>query len=552
VDQPEENEIVERHRGLVGRTALVSGLTLVSRLLGFVREVVMASVFGDTSAVSDAFFTAWRVPNLFRRLFGEGALSTSLQASITEADAEGGDEAGRRLFLATLKTGLWILLGVSLVSMLFIARLPDTMPLTGWAWMGTDPGPVRDLAVRLVPYVLLVCLAALAGGALYVRGHYFVPSVAPAVMNLAWIGALVWIGSVFGWSESAEGSRQVVFERQWDMARLLAWGVLGAGLLQLLLHVPPLVRFGLLWKQGEVRPTQKQLPGAWDVVRGAAPLALGAAVYQINVMVDGLMAEGMLSDGGPTALYYANRVQQFPLALVATAAIASVFPALKAHGHLGELGPLRRLHDHAQLGVLFLALPATAGLVGLAEPIASVLFGHGNYGADGVGRVSEALAVLALALVPAGAVGLLGRTYIALGDAKTPVRVSLWMVSVNVVLNVLFVRVFAMDVAGLALATVATSWGNLVLLGRGLHTKLGLPRGEGGLRARVANTFLAAAVTGAAARTTWAVASSLPGPIALAAAMTAGALAFAASASFLRLEEWAELRRRIAGRLGRD
>ena len=171
-ERSEGHQIVERHRGLVGRTALVSALTLLSRLLGFVREIVMAAVFGDSSAVSDAFFTAWRVPNLFRRLFGEGALSTSLQAGITEADAEGGDEAGRSLFLRTVLLMVGVLLVVSSLSMLAVFHMPDRMPGLGWAWLGADPEPVRDLAVRLMPYVVLVCVAALCGGALYVRGQF--------------------------------------------------------------------------------------------------------------------------------------------------------------------------------------------------------------------------------------------------------------------------------------------------------------------------------------------------------------------------------------------
>ena len=130
----DSSEIVSRHRGLFGRTLLVSGLTLFSRVLGFVREVIMAAVFGDSSAVSDAFFTAWRVPNLFRRLFGEGALSTSLQATMTEADGEGGNAAGRRLFLHTLALTLGVLLVVCAGAMLGVERLPDINGFTG-AWL---------------------------------------------------------------------------------------------------------------------------------------------------------------------------------------------------------------------------------------------------------------------------------------------------------------------------------------------------------------------------------------------------------------------------------
>ena len=378
----------------MGRTVLVSGLTLLSRILGFVREVIMAALFGDGSAISDAFFTAWRVPNLFRRLFGEGALSTSLQTGITEADAEGGNEAGRRLFGSTVKLMVTLLLVVCTVSMIAIAWMPDVMPGTGWPWLGDPAAPVRDLAVRVMPYVVLVCLAALCGGALFVRGHYAVPNLAPTVMNLTWIAALVWIGIAFGGFGQGEPGAEIgvgddAMGTQWAMARWLAWGVLAGGVIQLAIHIPPLIRFGLLGRRGTEAGAAENRSGAWTVLRTAAPLALGAAVYQINVMVDGLMAEGLLRDGGPSALYYANRIQQFPLALVAVAAINSVFPLLKAHGHLGDVAALRALHDKTQFAILFLALPAAVGLGVLAEPLASVLFEHGKFGSDGVERIAS-------------------------------------------------------------------------------------------------------------------------------------------------------------------
>ncbi len=495
----ENAHVVTRHRGLVGRAVLVSGLTLLSRILGFVREVMTGALFGDTSAISDAFFTAWRVPNLFRRLLGEGALATSLQTAMTEADHDGGDAAGRRLFGATFRLSLWILIVATAGAMLLAWSLPDRMPLTGWAWLGADPEPVRDLMVRLMPFVLLVCLAAVCGGALQVRGHYTAPNLAPALMNVVWIVALVLVGAAYAWDA---GSGEAGLLRQWEMARWVAWGVLLGGLVQLAVHLPP------LWPRGLVRAVPGEsrglgLPsaaGALSVLRTAAPLALGAAVYQVNVMVDGLMAEGLLRDGGPSALYYANRIQQFPLALVAIATTNAVFPSLKALGHTGELGALRRLHDTAQLGVVFLALPAAVGLWVLSEEIAATLFLRGNYGAEGVARVSAALQMLALALIPAGASGLAGRAYYACSDLVTPVRIAAGLLLVNVGLNAAFVLGFEMDVEGLALATAVTSWLSLGLLLAGLRHRLALPAGAGGLLLRVLRMGLAATAAGFAAQ----------------------------------------------------
>ncbi len=216
---------VTRHGGLLARTVLVSGLTLLSRLLGFAREALMAAVFGDRSVISDAFITAWRVPNLFRRLLGEGALSVALQTAMTRADLERGDAAGRALFRATLRALTWILVGVSALAMLVIHLLPDAMPLTGWAWLGPAPAAVRDLCVRVLPYVVLVCAAAICGGALAVRGHFALPNLAPTAMNLVWIATLVWIGVASGWGHELGATPEEVMLQQWALARWLAWGL---------------------------------------------------------------------------------------------------------------------------------------------------------------------------------------------------------------------------------------------------------------------------------------------------------------------------------------
>ncbi|MAB78340.1 MAG: murein biosynthesis integral membrane protein MurJ [Planctomycetes bacterium] len=535
-------EVVERHRGLVGRTALVSVLTLASRLLGFVREVVTASIFGDASAISDAFFTAWRVPNLFRRLCGEGALSTSLQSVLTETDADRGAEAGRRLFVRTLTVAAIGLSVLCVVGMFGIAALPDRMPWTGWAWFGADPGPVRDLCVRLFPYVLLVCLAALCGGALQVRGHFAAPNTAPAVMNLVWIAGLLVTAFAFAGAETG------LFDVQWEMARWIAWGVLVAGLLQLAILVPPLLSRGLLMSRAS-GPNRRSAPkgSVSTVLKTALPLALGAAVYQINVLVDGLMAEGLLRDGGPTALYYANRVQQFPLALVATAATTALFPSLKAHAHLGELRTVRNLYGRAQMAILFLALPASVGLYVLAEPISEALFLHGSYGMDGTVRIESALEMLAIALIPAGASGLCGRTFIALGDYRTPVRIASAFLIVNAGLNVLFVHRWGFDVEGLALATAVTSWGSLVWLSASLRLRIGAAFRPVELGRRILAMTVSAAVCGAVAGLVafvvpWSSDSAWRG---LGMGGLLGAGAFFVCARALRLEEWREFAQRF-------
>jgi murein biosynthesis integral membrane protein MurJ len=356
-------DVVGRHRGLLLRTAIVSLLTLGSRLLGFVRETLAASIFGDASPVNDAFVTAWRVPNLFRSLLGEGAMSTSLQTALTREDGERGLAAGRRLFWALARVVGALALVLCALVMLAAWLLPDKLPLTDWAWLGADPGPVRELVVRLMPFVIFVCLAAVVGGALQVRGHFASTALAPVLMNVWWIAALFLVMSRFGIDRHS--GRALEYARQMSIARELSWCVLLAGLILLAVQLPALRSRGLLGRDAEpLAPGERRLLRGriWRVLREAAPLALGAAAYQVNVMIDGFMAVGLLTNGGPSVLYYATRVQQLPLSLVSAAAVTAVFPALAALGHERRHGELRKLHDETHLAIAFAALPAVFGL----------------------------------------------------------------------------------------------------------------------------------------------------------------------------------------------
>jgi putative peptidoglycan lipid II flippase len=535
-------DITGRHKRLARRTLLVSGLTLVSRVLGYAREILSAALFGDRSAVYDAFITAWRVPNLFRRFLGEGALSTSFQTALTRVDGDRGEAAGRRLFLDTARLLIGILIALALVVMGAVSLMPDQMPVTGWAWLGADPEPVRVLTVRLMPFVLLACLAALVGGALQVRGRFGPPAWAPAVLNVVWVSALVGL-----WLNYGAGEAGLVNDgRDLEMAKWLSWGVLLAGLFQLAVQVPALRSAGFL---GTAPPTVPEGPGAWSVLRASAPLALGAAAYQINVMLDGLMAEGLLPDGGPTLHYYANRVQQFPMALIAVAATSAVFPALQAFGHKGERRALRDLHDRTHRAIAFVALPASVGLFVLAQPVIAASFERGAFGAEGVTRATAALRMLCLAILPAGATGLVARTYYALGDFKSPVRVSVVMLALNVVLNLVFVRGIGMDVEGLALATALTSWGGLALLLPGLGRRLDLPAGTTAFAGPLGRMALASAGSAAAA---WGARElshgALGRALALVVAIAVGVVTYGLLATLLRVPEVRVVRDRLAAR----
>lgn len=535
-------DVVGRHSGLVLRTALISFLTLMSRLLGFARESLSASIFGDTSPVNDAFVTAWRVPNLFRAMMGEGAISTSLQTAITRADAEEGEASGRRLFWAIVRVVTWILLGLCAAMMLVIWLLPDRMPITGAAWLGDDPAIVRELTLRMMPFVVLVCLSAVASGALNVRGHFLGPSLAPVIMNAGWIAALFLVAREYGWSRAGGAGEGLEYTRQMDVARWLAWYVLIAGLILVSVQIPALASRGFLGTThvatGAV-DSRVAARRAVEVLKSSVPLALGAAVYQVNVMVDGVMAIGLLPDGGPSLLYYATRVQQFPMSLVSIAATNAVFPALTALGHRRDLHELRALHDKTHLAIAFVAIPASLGLLVFADPVIAVCFQHGAFGAPGVERAALGLRALTLAILPAGAAGLVARTYYALGDFRTPVKISAVMLAANVGLNFLFVRGFGMDIEGLALATALTAWSNLFLLLPGLRSRLGLPASDTRLLARLGRITGAALASVAIARLIYGfLCSSVQPLILLSLSILVAMIAFAALAHLLGIPEW--------------
>jgi putative peptidoglycan lipid II flippase len=580
-------DVVARHAGLVRRTALVSALTLASRIIGFARESLAASIFGDASAINDAFVTAWRVPNLFRGMLGEGAMSTSFQTELTRADAELGLDAGRRLFLAILRVVLLASIALCAGVMLFVWLAPDRMPATGWTWLGADPAPVRELILRMMPFVVCVCLSAVASGALFVRGRYLAPSLAPVLMNVWWIGALFIVIDEFGFEHLAAAGDERL--RQLAIARRLAGYVLIAGAVLFLAQVPTLVREKLLARapsRGEKDRSAPIVPShgaggstpivplrvargskpnlsshvattstsdaeisnehVWRVLKHAAPLALGAAVYQVNAMIDGLMAQSLLPSGGPSVLYYATRVQQLPLSLISLAATSAVFPVLSALGLARRLGELRALHERTQLAIAFVALPATLGLCALASPVMAVCFEHGAFGPEGVERGAQGLRALTLAILPAGAAGLAARTYYSMGDMRTPVRIASWMLALNAILSVTFIKVLGMDIEGLALATGVCAWGNLLLLVPGLRTRLGLPAGQSDFLSRLVLMAMCAVGSATAA---WlielALAERCRPAVALACSILVGAAVYAVLVHALGIPEWRHLWSRL-------
>ena len=538
-------DVVARHSRLVARTALISFLTLLSRIAGFVRETKTAALFGHASAVSDAFITAWRVPNLFRALMGEGAIVTALQTELTRVDHERGEAAGRAFFHSMLRLVGRLCLVVCALAMLVAWFLPDHMPGTDWNWLGEHPAAVREFTVRMLPFVVLVCLSAVVGGALNVRGHFFAPSLAPVVMNLGWIAALVAVGA---WVANRGSTGPGDAETQMDMARWLATYVIVAGVLLLVVQLPALRSVGLAGSSSaEERALSRA--AAWRALRAGLPLALGAAAYQVHALVGGVLAIALLPQGGSSLLYYVTRLQQLPLSLVAIAATSAVFPVLSALGEKREHARLRELHDKTHLAVAYVAVPASLGLALFAEPILAACFQHGEFAAAGVDRAVWGLRALALAILPAGAAGLVARTYYAVGKPATPVWVAAGLVVVNLGLSVGAVAGLGLDLEGLAWSTTVCAWLNLALLLPGLRSRLGLPPSRERVLSRLTRIALAAGASTGLAFGVWLAFERANGSLALLGlCILLSVVLYGAFSHLLALEEWRELLSRVRKR----
>ncbi|MCI0587903.1 MAG: murein biosynthesis integral membrane protein MurJ [Planctomycetes bacterium] len=435
---------------LLRASGIVAGGTLASRILGLVRDSLGAAYFG-AGWVYGAFQLAWLLPNLFRRLFGEGALASAFIPAFARAMRDGGKEAAGRL-VAAIAGALLLVLGLlaALTAALALALPPSSIvPLLREA---AAAGLVLRLSALFAPYLLLVCLYALATGVLNSRGRFFAPAIAPAVLNLVWIagfGAL----ALSPPSSLEEG------------ASLLALFVLAGGVVQLALQLPALRTEGFL-----VRPRlDRREPEFRRVLRDMAPIVLGLSLVQVNLVVDQVVAWSLVSPGANTYVYLGNRLLQFPLSMVGMAAASASFPTLAGRAAARDLEGFSRAFGRTLSFVVLLAAPAGAGLFALAGPITDLLFGHGRFGPEDVREAAGTVAMFGLGVPFFCAAQILARAHYALGDVRRPVRIAGVLVAANLALSLLLVR--RLGVAGIALATSLGSAANCLLLARGLRAR---------------------------------------------------------------------------------
>jgi len=456
-------------RGVVGAVGAIGAATLASRVLGYLRDMVVAQVFG-AGPVTDAFLVAFRIPNLLRRLLGEGALSTAVIPVFTETLTRGGPSAFGRLARAATGAAIVVLCLVSVLGIL-LSRHVVALMAPGWR---ADTA-LFDLAVTLTrvmfPYLVLVGLAALAMGALNAHHRFFTAAIGPAVVNVAMIVAVLGLAS-----------------RLDPPVMALAVGVLVGGVGQLLVQLPELRRLGVpLTPSAEWRH-----PAVAQIAHRLWPAVFALAAVQITVVVNTLLAS-LLPAGTVSYLYYADRVMEFPLGVFGIALATAALPSMSAQATRGQMAGLRATLEFALRMAAFVAVPAAVGLSLLGGPIVRLLFQRGEFNAADAILTAQALTGYAVGLPAFSATRIAAQTFYALGDTRTPVLVGFVSVAVNVVLALLLM--WPLRHTGLALASSLSSYVNVVglcwLLRRRFRAPLGPELWRSFARTLAASTLLA-------------------------------------------------------------
>ena len=359
---------------ILKKTALISILTFLSRILGVVRDSLIAVYFG-ASLQSDAFFVAFRPFDLARKLFSEGILSISFIPVFSETlEKEGRSQAIAMIFSFFF---IFSMLGIFIVlSGIIFAPLVIKIIAPGFIDHSYQFGLTLVLLKIMLPYVFFILITALCMGVLNSFGNFGVPAVAPLVFNLVVIGFTLFISSRFNVPVAG-----------------LAVGVTVGGMLQLAIQVPSMIRLGML----KISCFRFFHPGVLRVAKIMIPSMIGAASYQINIMVASFFTSG-LDEGSVSFVYYADRLVQFPLALFAVSVATVLLPEISKKVVLGRLDEVGDLFSRGVKFVFFITIPAMAGLMALNEPIVKILFGYGAFDALAVQKTADCLFFLAMGL----------------------------------------------------------------------------------------------------------------------------------------------------------
>jgi putative peptidoglycan lipid II flippase len=449
----------------------VGGWTLLSRVLGFARDMLIAALLG-VGPIADAFFVALKLPNLFRRLFGEGAFNAAFVPAFSGLLAAEGHEAARRFAAEAFAVMIFWLGLLTIAGEVF---MPQVMTVLAPGF-GATPAKFA-LAVELsritFPYLILICLAALVSGMLNGLDRFTAASASYVLFNIVTIAAMIWLAPYVP-----------------TVGHALAWGVTASGVAQLGVLLVAVRRAGMALRV----PWPRLTPQMRLLMRRMAPGLVGAGVTQLNLAIDVIIAS-LLPAGTVSILYYADRVQQLPLGVIGTAVGTALLPMLSRQVRAGEAdaasGTLNRALEYA----LFLTLPAAFALIVSAWPVMFALFDRGAFGADSTLLSSQALAAYAIGLPAFVLVKVLAPGFFARGDTATPVKIGVAAVALNLALNLAFMG--PLRHVGPALATSLAAMFNAGCLGAVLARR-GQLRLDAKIKTRVPRMLVAALVMAAA------------------------------------------------------
>jgi putative peptidoglycan lipid II flippase len=460
---------------LLKALATVSGMTLLSRLTGLAREFLIARSFG-ASIYTDAFFVAFKIPNLLRRLFAEGAFSQAFVPILAEYKNQHGEAATRDLIDHVAGCLLMTLLvtaatGVALAGVIVYGLAP------GFARNPAQYQAAVDMLRITFPYIVMISLVALAAGVLNTWRRFMAPAFAPVLLNLSFIGCILWLAPHL--------ERPVM---------ALAWAVVLGGLAQLALQAWALKRVGLLprfrfnWRHTGVARVLKQM----------APAVFGVSVAQLSLIINGILAS-LLVTGSVSWLYYADRLMEFPTGMLGVALGTIILPSLSKHHGDDNRAEYSRLLDWGLRLACLLALPAALALALLATPLVTTMYHYGKFSAADVSLTHHALVAYSVGLVGLIAVKVLAPGFYARQDIKTPVRIAIITLVFSQALSLVLMWLLpsGFQHAGLAFAIGMGACLNALLLLRGLRSSNGY-QPQPGWAAFLAKLAVALLVMGAA------------------------------------------------------
>ncbi|TWI54321.1 putative peptidoglycan lipid II flippase [Pseudomonas duriflava] len=411
---------------LLKSLAAVSSMTLVSRVLGFIRDTIIARIFG-AGMVTDAFFVAFKLPNLLRRIFAEGAFSQAFVPILAEYKSKQGDEA-TRVFIAYVSGLLTLVLAV--VTVLGMLAAPWIIWITAPGF--TDTPEKYELTTALLrvtfPYILLISLSSLAGAVLNTWNRFSVPAFVPTLLNLSMIFFAVFLTPYFH-----------------PPIMVLGWAVLAGGLLQFLYQLPHLKRIGML-----VLPRLNlRDSGVWRVLRQMVPAIVGVSVSQISLIINTIFAS-FLAAGSVSWMYYADRLMELPSGVLGVAIGTILLPALAKTHAQNDRYEYSRLMDWGLRLCFLLVLPCALALAILSEPLTVALFQYGKFTAHDAQMTQHALIAYSIGLIGIILVKVLAPGFYARQNIKTPVRIAMFTLVMTQAMNLAFI--YPLKHVGLALS----------------------------------------------------------------------------------------------------